>query len=75
MKAYKIDLLVIDHDDVGAENIRDIITNESYPNRCISPRVMMIETKDIGEWTDEHPLNKRDTSFLEYLKLFNLDGK
>lgn len=54
---YKIELCVIDHDDIGAESIRGVLENTRYPNRCIAPLVLTIEEKDIGEWYDEHPLN------------------
>ncbi len=70
MKAYKITLLIIDHDGVGAEGIGEVIESAHYPNHCISPKVKDIEERDIGEWTDDHPLNKNNTSKGEYDKLF-----
>lgn len=70
MKAYKVELLIIDHDNVGEEGIREVLENESYPNHCIAPRVKSIEGRDIGEWTDEHPLNKRLTAGAAYDQLF-----
>lgn len=57
MKAYKIEILIIDHDKVG-EDIKHHIENARYPNRCIYPHVMNITETDIGPWTDDHPLNK-----------------
>lgn len=69
MKAYKITLLVIDHDDVG-DRIKSVIEGQRFPNHCISPRVMDIETADIGEWTDEHPLNYINKQEAEFQKLF-----
>jgi hypothetical protein len=70
MKVYKVELLIIDHDNVGEEGIREVLENESYPNHCIAPRVKNIEGRDIGEWTDEHPLNKRSTAEVFYKNLF-----
>ena len=32
MKAYKVELLIIDHDEVGKEQIVEIIENTKYPN-------------------------------------------
>lgn len=61
MKAYKMEILVIDFDEIGGEEIKSVIRNAHYPNHCIEPDVKEIEGYDIGEWTDDHPLNKRDT--------------
>ena len=73
MQAYKVELLIIDHDGLGADGIREVLEDTHYPNRCISPKVQSIEGKDIGEWTDGHPLNKRDSVDTTYKKLFS-DG-
>lgn len=70
MKAYKIELLIIDHDDVGASEIQTIIENARYPNRCISPVVKKVQVADIGDWSDEHPLNRQETADAEYRALF-----
>jgi hypothetical protein len=70
MKAYKIELLIVDFDEVGGEGIKNVIKNQKYPNWCISPDVMEIEEADIGEWTDDHPLNKLITREEEYKRLF-----
>lgn len=70
MQVHKIVLTVIDFDDVGADGVRKTLENANYPNRCISPRVNSLETRDCGEWSDEHPLNKRDTAAAELARLF-----
>ena len=70
MKAYKVEILIIDHDELGAEGIKQVIEETSYPNYCISPDVKDIVSVEIGEWDDEHPLNKRETSDEEYNRLF-----
>ena len=57
MKAYKIELLIQDHDEIGIDQIIDVIENARYPNRCISPEVIGVLESDIGEWHDDHPLN------------------
>lgn len=61
MKAHRLELLIIDFDEVGAEDIKTIIENAHYPNRCIAPEVLGIQTVDIGDFHDDHPLNNRDT--------------
>ena len=68
-KVYKIEVLIVDHDRVGAEEIRSVIENAHYPNRCIMPRVMEMREREV-EWTDEHPLNKRSTASETYKELF-----
>lgn len=71
MKAYKVELLVVDFDQCGAEGIEGIIENANYPNDCISPNVLSIKEADIGEWHDNHPLNGvhgREEILKEYFK-------
>ena len=70
MKVYKIVLTVVDFDDIGQESVRKEIECARYPNDCISPSVMSIESRDIGEWSDDHPLNKASTAENEMRRLF-----
>lgn len=68
MKVYRIDIMVIDHDDVGAEEIKDVIESHSFPNPYpqTSLNVMKVEEREIGEWDDDNPLNfisKRNEAF------------
>lgn len=70
MKAYKIEILVIDHENIGEDEIKAEIEGARYFNRCISPVVKTIVSKDIGDWDDEHPLNKHETANKEYERLF-----
>jgi hypothetical protein len=70
MKAYKVTLLIVDHDELGEEQMTTSIENVRYPNRCLSPRVMAIESRDIGEWHDDHPLNLPGAE-KEYTRLFD----
>lgn len=72
MKAYKIELLVIDFDELGKDSIIREIENANYPNDCLSPRVKGIVEKDIGEWDDSHPLNKLKTCDAAYRELFSV---
>lgn len=58
MRAYKVELLIIDHDELGEDVIRDTLENTRYPNHCMSPHVRAVKSADIGEWHDDHPLNK-----------------
>lgn len=71
MKAYKIELLVIDFDELGKDLLIQEIENARYPNDCVTPQVKSVVERDIGEWTDDHPLNKRSTSDSAYKELFD----
>lgn len=66
MKAYKIEVLVIDHKDLGASVIQTLLES----NRYISPYVQRVTAADIGEWSDDHPLNRFDLMVAEYARLF-----
>lgn len=59
MKVFKVVLMVLDFDEVGSEGIKDLIEGARYPNRAISPRVIDLEARDIGDWYDDHPLNQK----------------
>lgn len=71
MKAYKVTVLIIDMDEIGQEGVETVIENTKYPNHCIDPTIMEIEESEIGEWSDNHPLNSCDTHRAEYERLFS----
>lgn len=70
MKVHKITVMVIDFDHLGATEVASTIENQRYPNNCIAPKVVFNETKDAGEWSDEHPLNVLATHSSEFARLF-----
>jgi hypothetical protein len=70
MQIHRITLTIIDFDEIGAESCKEILENVRYPNRCISPSVQSIETREIGEWGDDHPLNHNATANAEIERLF-----
>lgn len=70
MKAYKLEVLVIDFENMGGNEIKFVIEDTRYPNRCISPEVKVIQEADIGEWRDDHPLNMHFIADKEYARLF-----
>lgn len=70
MKAYKLEILVIDFDGIGKDAIAEEIEGAPYGNHCISPKVKKIVERDIGQWEDSHPLNIRDTCDDEYKRMF-----
>ena len=66
MKAYKLEILVLDFENAGIEDIKTLLENTKY----INVQVKNYEVRDIGEWHDEHPLNNKNTAESEYYKLF-----
>lgn len=70
MMVHKIEVMVLDFEGLGADEVKMVLQNALYPNNCVYPDVMSIETRDI-EWYDLHPLNMADTSEAEFKKMFN----
>lgn len=73
VQVYRVVLMVIDHDGVGAAGVREVLEHTKYPNRCISPDVKSIEGREV-QWTDDHPLNNRTTELAAWQALFG-EGK
>jgi len=69
MQVHKIEILVIDFDECGAEGVKEVIENTRYPNRCINPEVKKITTVET-KWSDEHPLNHLETADAAYRIMF-----
>ena len=69
MKVYKVEMMVVDFDNIGEEEIKFVLENNHYPNHCIDPDVMNIEGVEV-EWSDQHPLNIYETQEAEYNRLF-----
>jgi hypothetical protein len=69
MKVHKITLLVVDFDQLGSKEITAVLENENYPNHCMYPSVLNVETKDV-EWSDSHPLNNSRTKRAAAEELF-----
>lgn len=75
MKVHKVEVLIVDHDDIGSEEVRVVLENQKYPNWCMSPIVQAIETREV-KWSDDHPLNRRETADAAYRALFAVaDGE
>ena len=70
MKVHKIELYVVDFDGVGSIGVKETLENANFPNDCISPNVIDVQTVDIGEWSDDHPLNSTLTAKQEISRLF-----
>ena len=70
MKLHRLVITVLDFDDLGANEVSAVIANARYQNHCISPVIHKVETRDIGEWSDDNPLNKQSTADAEIERLF-----
>lgn len=70
-KVHKVTLLIVDHDQLGADGVREVIEPTRYPNHCIGPSVMDVETREV-EWDDRHPLNRYDTMRAEFERMFGV---
>lgn len=70
MQVHKITLTVIDFDNLGASGVQETLERTRFPNDCISPHVYAIESRDIGEWRDDNPLNRASTFKAEIERLF-----
>ncbi len=70
MKVYRVELMILDFDGLGEDGISETIECTRYPNHCMSPKVVKTESRDIGEWSDDHPLNNRTTADAAYAELF-----
>lgn len=73
MKVHRVVLCIMDFDNLGAKEVEAVLQNMRYPNRCMSPKVIETDTRDIGEWNDDHPLNK-DQWLGEFNRIFSSDG-
>lgn len=74
MNVYRVLLTVIDFDELGADGVRETLECTRFENGCIRPSVQSTETRDIGEWSDDHPLNHSETQADELSRLFD-DGE
>lgn len=73
MKTYKVVLSITDHDDIGLQEIKNIIENTKYPNHCIDPCVVDISSKYI-KWSNDHPLNITSKMKETFWQLFGGSG-
>lgn len=77
MKVFKIELMVVDFDDLGAEKVKEVLENTNYPNHCLDPRVKACESRDIemGSWGEDSMLIDVDEASDEYDRLFAAPSK
>lgn len=56
-KAYKITINVLDFEGIDPREMIQMIENVKF----LYPSVRKMEQTDLGEWDDDHPLNKKLT--------------
>lgn len=71
MNVFRVELMIIDHDGLGAEEIECVLENTRYPNHCINPQIAATESRNIGEWEDDNPLNNTQHWKEEFERLFH----
>lgn len=42
-KVYKVVLIIEDFDELGPDEIKDVIENEQFPNHCMYPQVESVK--------------------------------
>lgn len=72
MKVHRVVLRVDDDDDLGPDGVRSVLENQRYPNHCIRPQVVAINSADV-DWTDDHPLNRERWQYA-FDEMFEMDG-
>ena len=65
-KVYKVVLSFVDHEDMSEESIIHLLENVRY----LYPNIISLESQEIEDWHDDHPLNKKDTHIQEFERLF-----
>lgn len=66
MKVYKFEVMVVDFENLGAGQIKVELERSRY----LMANVMSVDSKEIGEWSDDHLLNHTDTMTDEFKRLF-----
>lgn len=70
-KAHLLQVLVIDHDHLGVDEVERVLEDANYPNDSIRPNVIKSQSVEIGDWDDNNLLNYSDTQAAEVDRLFS----
>lgn len=71
MKVHLLQVLVIDHDALGVDEVERVLEDANYPNDCITPSVIKSQSAEIDDWNDDNLLNHSDTQAAELDRLFS----
>lgn len=69
VQVHRVVLMVIDHDRLGAAHVEAVLEHTRYPNHCIAPVAMSVDTCEV-DWDDKHPLNQFQTYSKAFEELF-----
>jgi hypothetical protein len=69
VRVFKVELMVVDFEDLGEDGVRSMIENTRYPKRCISPGVSGMDSREV-EWEDDGPLNNNKQWNRAFRELF-----
>lgn len=61
-KLYRLTVYVCDVNDLGQKSVVDVIENNRHFTLV---DVTKIEAADLGEWSDDHPVNMRGCNYEE----------
>lgn len=69
MLVHRFEIMILDHSNMNVEQIKDEL---EYID-CFHVSVVKTDTREIEDWTDDHPLNKNVGWKEEYERIFS-DG-
>jgi hypothetical protein len=69
MKAYKVELLIIDDGDLGADAIKSVIQTTRFASN-VKARVMSVGERELGNIDQNHPLRVPTTEQREFEQTF-----
>lgn len=67
MKAYKIELIAVDREGFGQEEIVSVVEDACENWGSLGVDVIKATEAEIGEWSDDHPLNTHGEYFDRYV--------
>ena len=65
-KVYKVVLSIVDHEGINQKEVKELLENVKF----LYPSVVSIESREIKDWDDDHPLNINSTFHEEFERLF-----
>jgi len=74
VKVFKVEVMIIDFDNIGEEGIKSCLEHTKFPNHCIHPKVKSFDSREV-QWHDGHPLNDQVTCDQAYKDLFSIKEK
>ena len=70
MTVHRVTICVLDFENWNADEIRRVLDRDVF-STATYPSVMSVESRTIEHWTDDHPLNRKDTEADAMRELFD----